>query len=188
MVGRLRTSGLPEIESAVDEALARCELEVVDVEVPGFDQAAADWATVFFTELWEADHRLADEDPDGLGDDIKGSLALIDLFRDGAPDARARLAAWRPRVAELFTRVELLALPTLPIFPYRLDEIGDDPTLSSIELTRHTVVFNASGSPCLALPVPVAGSRLPASLQLVGPHGGEDVLLATGARVEAALG
>ena len=43
-----------------------------------------------------------------------------------------------------------------------------------------TLPFNLAGVPALALPVP-AGSRLPASVQLVGPSGSEEVLLATGA-------
>jgi Asp-tRNA(Asn)/Glu-tRNA(Gln) amidotransferase A subunit family amidase len=38
----------------------------------------------------------------------------------------------------------------------------------------------------LAIPVP-SGGRLPASLQLVGPHGGEEQLVALGAVIEAAV-
>jgi amidase len=41
--------------------------------------------------------------------------------------------------------------------------------------------------PCTAQPVPVAGARIPASLQLVGPLHGEELLLATALRIEAAL-
>jgi amidase len=42
---------------------------------------------------------------------------------------------------------------------------------------------NLAGLPALALPVP-AGHPLPASLQLVGPAGSEERLLATGAVLE----
>jgi len=45
---------------------------------------------------------------------------------------------------------------------------------------------NFAGVPALALPIP-AGGGLPASLQLVGPWGGEERLLAAGAVVEAAV-
>lgn len=54
-----------------------------------------------------------------------------------------------------------------------------------IDITRHVSPFNAAGPPCTPQPVPVPGSAIPASLQLVGPLGGEDLLLATAARVEA---
>jgi amidase len=46
---------------------------------------------------------------------------------------------------------------------------------------------NLAGLPALALPVPSA-HRLPASLQIVGPAGGEELLLATGALLEAVAG
>jgi len=41
--------------------------------------------------------------------------------------------------------------------------------------------------PCTAQPVPAAGARIPASLQLVGPPGGEELLLAAALQVEAAM-
>ena len=86
------------------------------------------------------------------------------------------------------TGCELLALPTLPIFPPRLDELGPDTLLPTvIEITRHVAAFNAAGTPCTAQPVPVAGGALPASLQLVGPLGGEEILLPTAQLVEAAV-
>jgi amidase len=84
--------------------------------------------------------------------------------------------------------VELLALPTLPMFPPRLEDITAETLLPTIiEITKHVAVFNAAGSPCTAQPVPVPGSRLPASLQLVGPLGGEELLLTTAQWVQDAL-
>jgi amidase len=62
-----------------------------------------------------------------------------------------------------------------------------DTTPIVIEITRHTSLFNAAGTPCTAQPVPVDGGELPASLQLVGPLGGEELLLATARVVEAAV-
>ena len=83
--------------------------------------------------------------------------------------------------------MELLALPTMPIFPPRLDEITAESLLSVIiEITKHVAPFNAAGVPCTAQPVPARGSRLPASLQLVGPLGGEELLLTTAQHVEDA--
>ena len=47
-----------------------------------------------------------------------------------------------------------------------------------------TSPVNLAGVPALALPVP-AGGPLPASIQLVGPAGGEESLLAAGRRPRA---
>ena len=57
-----------------------------------------------------------------------------------------------------------------------------------IEITQHTGLFNVAGMPCTAQPVGAVGTRIPASLQLVGPPRGEELLLATARWVEAALG
>ena len=57
-----------------------------------------------------------------------------------------------------------------------------------IEITKHVALFNVAGSPCTAQPVPIRGRRIPASLQLVGPPDGEELLVATAAHIEAAIG
>jgi Asp-tRNA(Asn)/Glu-tRNA(Gln) amidotransferase A subunit family amidase len=46
---------------------------------------------------------------------------------------------------------------------------------------------NLAGVPALALPVPTGGP-LPASVQLIGPAGSEERLLAAGAALEQAMG
>jgi amidase len=187
-IGRLRTSALPEIEAAVDDALARAELEVVDVELD-FDTGTNCFTAIYFSELFPVDAPLVESDPDGVGEDIKQTVGMADLFRPGEQEARRQLVGWREALLELFSRVELLALPTLPFFPPRLDEITPDNMVEfAIGLTRHTSLFNAAGVPCTAQPIPVVGAALPASLQLVGPPGAEELLLPTAARVESALG
>jgi len=78
-------------------------------------------------------------------------------------------------------------LPTLPIFPPRLDSLTEDSLLGTvIDITRHVSLFNAAGTPCTAQPVRTAGSPLPASLQLVGPLNSEELLLATAQTIERA--
>jgi amidase len=57
----------------------------------------------------------------------------------------------------------------------------------SISLTRLTMPANVARLPALSLPVPGGPAGLPASLQLIGPPGGEETLLALGRVVEAAM-
>ena len=59
----------------------------------------------------------------------------------------------------------------------------DDPT--RLDTRRLNVAVNLAGIPALVLPVP-SGGRFPASLQLLAPHGDEELLLATAAVLEAA--
>jgi amidase len=188
-IGRLRSAGRPEIEAAVDAALRETELEVVDVEWSDFETGTNAWTTIYFAELWEADHELAERDPQGVGEDVAATIAMADMFRPAADEARQQLEEWRTSLFSLFDRVELLALPTLPVFPPRLDDLNPDTMVpTAIEITRHTALFNAAGTPCTAQPVPTRGSSVPASLQLVGPLRSEELLLATCGVVESAAG
>ena len=187
-VGRIRTSGNPEIEAAIDAALRAAELDIVAIEWAEVEPALAAFPAIYFEEVMEVDADLVAANPDDVGDDIKAMVGAADLFLPGVADARRSLAEWKPTFYALFDRVELLALPTMPIFPPRIDSIGPDNMLASvIEITQHVAVFNAAGTPATGQPVPVAGGGLPASLQLVGPLAGEELLCATAQRVEDAV-
>jgi len=188
-VGRIRTSGHPDIEAAVDAALRAAELEVVMLDWGLFEPGSQAFAPIYFAEMWDVDHGLVDANPEDVGPDIAQTVAAADMFRPGVDDARRVRAEWCESLAELFGRVELLALPTLPIFPPRLDEIDENTFFPLVlELTKHVALFNAAGTPGTAQPVPVPGNRLPASLQLVGPLGSEELLVTTARRVEDAVG
>ena len=187
VIGRFRTTGDPEIEAAIDAALARAEFEVVDLDPAILDAGTQLFTTIYFAEMYDVDYALATENLNDVGRDIAQTVGMADLFRTGIAEARAALDAWRTELFALFERVQLFALPTLPVFPPRLDALNDDTFMATvIDITKHVSAFNAAGVPCTAQPVPVAGSALPASLQLVGPLGGEELLLPTAARVEAA--
>ena len=54
-------------------------------------------------------------------------------------------------------------------------------------IVRFTYPFNLLGWPVLALPCGLAEQGLPASAQLVGRPGSDGLVLAAGARLEAAL-
>jgi Asp-tRNA(Asn)/Glu-tRNA(Gln) amidotransferase A subunit family amidase len=75
------------------------------------------------------------------------------------------------------------------VLPPRIDALTPETLLPTvIELTQHVTFVNAAGAPASAQPVPAPGLALPGSLQLVGPLGGEEVILATAAKIEAAAG
>lgn len=184
-VGRLRTTGHPAIEAAIDRALAVAELDVVELDWAEIAAGADLWTAIYFQELWAANHEIV-ADRECVGDDIAGMVEMAPAFAAGADDARRQLATWRQSLLALFDRVELLALPTLPVFPPRLEDVTPDSLVPmAIELTSHVTPFSAAGVPCTAQPVP-AGAVLPASLQLVGPPSSEGALLATAQLVESA--
>lgn len=180
VIGRVRVADIdPVIDAAVDAALAACEVEVVEIELPGWDAAGAAGFVVMFHELWVVDRDLYEEDAGGLGDDIVERMEEGREISFAAYDeARAQRDEWRAELAVAFERAPVLAWPTLAMFPTRLDEPFPN--------TRRTgLPVNHAGHPSLALPVPT-GDQFPASIQLVGPDMSEDLLCATGLVVEAA--
>ena len=90
----------------------------------------------------------------------------------------------RQAVREWFSRMlarhPFLALPTLVGAPPLIGERG-------MPLTVLTMPANLAGLPALSLPVPGGPAGLPASLQLIGPPGGEEQLIALGRIIEAAI-
>jgi amidase len=186
-IGRIRTDGDPIIESAVDAALREAGFEVTELGWDDLAQAADAWLSIYVKEIWDNNHALIEAHPDEVGADVAGIVA----FGKGAEadSARAGLARWRGSFGQIFDRVQLLALPTMPIFAPRIDSVTSASLLPIVmEMTKHMTVFNGAGSPCTAQPIPAAGSRLPASLQLVGPLNSEALLLTTAQLVETALG
>lgn len=180
VVGRVRLPDVdPAIDHAIDAALAAAELEVVEVDLPGWDAALAAGWTVMFHEYWMVDHHLYERDASGLGADVAErmeqgrAVSVADYEAAGA-----QKAPWRAELAAAFERAPVLAWPTLAMFPPPID--GPVPN------TRRTgLPVNHAGHPSLALPVPT-GRRFPASVQLVGADRSEDLLCATAAVVEAA--
>ena len=180
VVGRLRYSGVdPAVDAAVDEALRRAEVEVVELELE--DVSSMPFVTIILREAWEVDHELVERSSDDV------DPVVADRVRSGAnftdeqvAEAKRAQQQWTADVLALLERVQLLALPTLDQFPPTLDV--------DAFLNRFTSPFNLSGTPAISMPVPATGSALPASLQLVGAHRSEDLLCATASALERAVG
>jgi amidase len=178
-VGRIRLPAEARIDDAVDRALAKAGLQVVDVEVPSWQTATAAAMTVLGAEAWQTHAGLWHQHARELSPDVSARLATVSSITAGEVAAAWTVAgAWSDELAGMFNQVELLALPTLAAAPPRLEDAAQ---LSEI---RYVAPFNLAGLPALALPVATAHG-LPASLQLVGPAGSEALLLATGSAVEA---
>jgi amidase len=171
----------PAVEAAIDAALAAAGIAAT--EVVGLDFAAAN----------AAGSLLIDVEAYQVNEYLLPDLARLSPYNQrNLPEAAAvtadqAAAANRTRVsvrewfAALQARRRFLALPTL---------VGAPPVIGErarIPLTLLTMPANLAGLPALALPVPGGPAGLSASLQLIGPPGSEEDLLALGRLVEAAV-
>ncbi len=180
LIGRVRVPDEdPTIEAAVDRALAEAGFALIEIELPSWRSAleAAFW--IGLPEVARNNGALADREPDLVLGRTREAIALGRELSVREEEGRRFQRGWEAELAIALGQVELLAWPTLASFPPRLGEFG------VIDSISRTMEVNLAGLPALAQPVPTPGP-LPASLQLVGPAGGEERLVATGAVVEAA--
>jgi Asp-tRNA(Asn)/Glu-tRNA(Gln) amidotransferase A subunit family amidase len=180
-VGRLAVPGVdPAIDAAVDRLLAAAELEVVPIELPGWAGAGEIGGTILLSEAYANDAHLLDSE--FMGDDVRFLLGLGNGFTaEQVAEMRARQQGWQAEMAAAFERVDVIATPTMKMFPPRVD------APPNVEMADFALPVNAAGVPALAVPVPTGG-RLPTSVQFIGPHNSEERLLALGRVVEAAAG
>jgi amidase len=186
-IGRIRPDGFdvdPVVDAAIDAALAAGGLEVADVDLPGWLAARETCGVLLDFEAARSNRALlADPAVRALiGPNVLARLTAAEsVTLEDAREARGTQPGWRAAMAiALRAAGGLLALPTVPFFP---PPVAAAPGL---HFTAFTNPINLAGFPALALPVPSSGP-LPASLQLIGPPDSEDLLLATGAVIEAAL-
>ncbi len=178
-VGRMRPDVDPAVDAAVDAALAAAGLRVTGVA--GFDFRAANGAgnVLIDVEAYQANAHLIPQ-LDRLSPQMRRNMteaaAITADQRDAASRTRQEVRDW---FAAMLDRHPFLALPTLVGAPPLLGERG-------MSLTVLTMPANLAGLPALALPVP-SPTGLPASLQLIGPPGSEEQLIALGRVIEVAL-
>ena len=179
-VGRLDIDADPTIVAAVDDALRRAELPVREVALPSWHDAWTAADVLLSAEAWRADRELLQSDPDGVGEIAAGRIvAGGEVTADQELVARRAQPHWQTELEAVLDQVPVIALPTLAEFPPPIEA-------RVFRANRWTLPVNFAGLPALSIPVPTTGP-LPASLQLIGPAYGEELLLAVGAHIEAAV-
>jgi amidase len=179
-VGRVKVAADPLIDRACDEALGATGWQVAEVDLGDWPAAGWEAVALLAAESFASNGPLISSGArvsKDMAERITGGEAITAEELEGARRAQRR---WQGRLAEAFEQVDLLCLPTMARFPRRVDEEED------LAVVGTTLPVNVAGVPALALPVP-SGAALPASLQLVGPWGSEERLVAAGLVVEGSL-
>jgi amidase len=170
----------PITDAAVDAALAAAGIRVTDADGFGFRACAGATNVLIDAEAYQANTYLIphlDRLTRAMRRNVTESAAITADQVEAAQRIRQEARDW---FAAALDRHPVLALPTLVGAPPPLGERG-------MPLTVLTMPANLAGLPALALPVPGGPAGLPASLQLIGPPGGEERLIALGRVIEAAL-
>lgn len=176
-----------EVEQATRQAaewLSHQGHVVEPVELPLWEASLAANFTIIRAESATVHRQWFRAHPQAYGEDVRAYLEAG--LRISAVDY---LEAQRVRTVvveayrDLWTRFELLLLPTIPTLP---PTIAEHPRLGA-PLTQGTAPFDLSGLPALSVPV-LAPSGLPVGIQLVAPWWQENWLFAAGRQLEVARG
>ena len=152
-------------------------VEVVELELPGWEAANEAVGIILVAEAWSVHHDLWAEHRPGLSGEVAQRLEMGSLIGpEEVASAWEEARRWVDQLARAFASVDLIALPVLAEGPPPLEDAG------RMGAIRHTAPINLAGVPALAMPV--GGGPVPASLQLVAPAYGEEMLLATAQAIE----
>jgi amidase len=156
---------------------------VREVRFPDYQKLVSQWIAMCSVETAAAHADTYPARRLEYGPDL---ATLIDqgLATKGTEIARINLERLRfsRKLSELFESVDVLLIPTMPVPIPSLDLMkayGEDPNVL-LGILRFTAPFNFSGSPTLTLPNGFDAAGMPLSMQLVGPHLSEDVLVRAG--------
>jgi aspartyl-tRNA(Asn)/glutamyl-tRNA(Gln) amidotransferase subunit A len=166
----------PEIENAMDEALAEIDQmcsEMIEIDLPSTP------AAVQAPEVFAVHSQYFASSPELYGRWIRERLkqaATIDTV--SYVEARQKLDRVRRSVQEVFSKVDLLVTPTTPVPPITITEaLNMSPDPAGELWLRNTRPFNAYALPTISIPCGFTRAGLPIGLQLAGPCFSEGRLL-----------
>lgn len=177
---RTDPSVLAAVEQAID-ALKNLGAHIEEVKVPTLHLATIANAVIYYNEFWAAH---------------KNDAAAV--LKTGAPQRRARIylglltgsadyiqaqrirSRCRAELAEVFAKVDCLALPNQAGPAPRVADVGPIDTLFKHVVPEYHGPFNLTGLPTLSVPCGFSPNNLPLALQLVGRPFDEATVLRAG--------
>jgi aspartyl-tRNA(Asn)/glutamyl-tRNA(Gln) amidotransferase subunit A len=178
--GRTDRIVLKLVGEAIDE-LKALGASVVEVKIPTLHLATIANAVIYYNEFWTAH---------------KSNAAWV--LKNGAAQRRARIylglltgsadyiqaqrirSRCRAELAEVFRRVDCLALPNQASPAPLVKEVGPIDTLFKHVVPEYHGPFNLTGLPTLSVPCGFSDNNLPIALQLVGKPFDELTILRAG--------
>ena len=185
----------PEVRQAVNGALEQMETmgaEVVEVEFPEFNDAAAISTTMLMAEATACFRDLLASDGSRLYESVRLRLEA-GLFISAADYLRAQQgrAVFDRAARRLLEDVDLLAGPTEPVTapPLLQQQVlaGEQEIGTVAALTQYTRPYNITGFPAISVPCGFSTDGMPIGLQLAArPFDEETVLRAAHAYEQSA--
>ncbi|MEO0381744.1 MAG: amidase, partial [Pseudomonadota bacterium] len=172
-----------QVAEALEQAVSVFEnlgARIVPVTLPPYEDLVAVWIRMCAIETAVAHQDTYPSRAAEYGPDL---AQLIDEGHSATAMQAARghhlRIAFSGALATMFGAVDCMICPTMTTRVPRLEEMdayGADPQVL-LDIMRYTAPFDFSGSPTITLPNGFDSAGLPHSMQLVGPHLREGVLV-----------
>ncbi len=183
----------PEVGSALQAVatlLAELGAEIIEVDVSGISEGADYWYTLTAVEAVAHHSAFYPQRADEYGPVFRGLLEH-GSSRSGEEVSRAYTARRRVRqiMNRTFAHMDMLLCPSLAGPAPALEDFPPQlvmPAEAVGPVVLYQAPFNFSGSPTISVPMGFSTSGLPLSLQLVGRHCEEALLVQVAAAYEQA--
>jgi amidase len=183
----------PEVGSALQAVatlLAGLGAEIIEVNVTGIEEGADYWYTLTGVEAAHHHSAFYPQRADEYGPVFR-ALLEHGSSRSGEEVSRAYTARRRVRqiMNRTFAQVDMLLCPSLAGPAPALEDFPPQlvmPAEAVGSVVLYQAPFNFSGSPTISVPMGFSTSGLPLSLQLVGRHCEEALLVQVAAAYEQA--
>jgi len=169
----------PEVATAVDLALAvlkqlGCEVREINLDVPT-DR------TLQAAESYDHHREFVKKSPELYQPETLRRIRSGENFSaEQVEAARRDLAKARGEILSVFSNLDFLVTPAVPIAAPPLAELKQNPDLlrpRELVLLRNTRPFNVCGLPAISVPCGFTSAGLPIGLQIAGPHWSEASIL-----------
>jgi Asp-tRNA(Asn)/Glu-tRNA(Gln) amidotransferase A subunit family amidase len=180
-IGRLYLDGTDRnIDRAIDAALTAKGFRLIRLDdqfKKQWIEAKANGTTIVVADGWLNNHQYVGKLGVSLTTTAAIQLGQVQLNTKYNAALRAR-EKWRQTLARVLGEVDLIAVPTLNALPPHKPIFGRSAFFEARLLgLQNTVAVNYAGNPAVAIPIPLNGRRLPASLQLIGKNFSEAQLV-----------
>ncbi len=168
----------------VDEAIAQLKAlgaRIEEVKVPTLDLATIANAVIYYNEFWAA-NRGAAASVLATGAAQRRARIYLGLLTNSSDYIQAQRIRSRCRaeLAQVFEKVDCLALPNQNGPAPRVEDVGPIDTLFKHVVPEFHGPFNLTGLPTLSVPCGFSENNLPIALQIVGRPFDEVTVLRAG--------
>ena len=161
-------------------ALADLGARLERIELAGLGDAVDACGRLIKAEALAVYRDALAQQPHLLEEGTRRRLALGELSAAELTQARLVTRAWKRTLREIFRRVDLLLLPTIPVETPAAE--GADTIATTAVVVPYTHALSLAGIPSVSLPCGATPSGAPVGAQLAGAWGADGLVLrATGA-------